>query len=160
MSRSGYSDDLDPLELGRWRAQVASAIRGKRGQAFLRDLIAALDAMADKRLVRGHLRVTGLIGPYDPPLIVGADELVSEHGGALPMGSVCALGAVAVARKIDVDKIDPYDHDTIAAKIDIAGPLAQEVAYINDECGPYRETPEARFVRMRKWAESHIKESK
>ena len=41
MSRSGYCDDYgddDPLALGRYRAQVNSAIRGKRGQALLRRL--------------------------------------------------------------------------------------------------------------------------
>lgn len=52
MSRSGYTDDDDdPLATGRWRAQVRSAIRGKRGQAFLRELIAALDAMPEKALI-------------------------------------------------------------------------------------------------------------
>lgn len=44
MSRHGYSDDChdDILSFGQWRGQVASAIRGKRGQAFLKELIAAL----------------------------------------------------------------------------------------------------------------------
>lgn len=46
MSRSGYSDDCDdPLQEGRWRAAVNSAIRGKRGQAFLREALAALVAV-------------------------------------------------------------------------------------------------------------------
>jgi hypothetical protein len=49
MSRSGYSDDLDPLALGRWRGRVASAMRGKRGQAFLREMLAAMDAMLAAR---------------------------------------------------------------------------------------------------------------
>jgi hypothetical protein len=37
MSRSGYSDDLENWSLIRWRGAVASAIRGRRGQAFLRE---------------------------------------------------------------------------------------------------------------------------
>lgn len=45
MSRSGYSDDIDNWDLIKWRGQVASAIRGKRGQLFLRELLAALDAL-------------------------------------------------------------------------------------------------------------------
>lgn len=53
MSRSGYIDELDQWDLIRYRGQVASAIRGKRGQAFLRDLLAALDAMPEKRLIAG-----------------------------------------------------------------------------------------------------------
>ncbi len=55
MSRSGYSDDLDSWALIRWRGQVASAIRGRRGQAVLRDLLAALDAMPEKALVASEL---------------------------------------------------------------------------------------------------------
>jgi hypothetical protein len=53
MSRSGYTDDYgddDPLALGRWRSAVNNAIRGKRGQAFLHDLAATLDAMPEKKL--------------------------------------------------------------------------------------------------------------
>ena len=54
MSRSGYTDDYgveDPLAMGRWRAAVNSAINGKRGQAALRETLAALDAMPAKALV-------------------------------------------------------------------------------------------------------------
>lgn len=59
MSRAGYCDDLDdPLEHGRWRAQVRSATRGKRGQKLLRDLLDALDAMPEKRLVKDVLEVS------------------------------------------------------------------------------------------------------
>ena len=39
MSRSGYCDELEQSELAMWRGQVASAIRGKRGQAFLVELL-------------------------------------------------------------------------------------------------------------------------
>lgn len=51
MSRSGYNDDIDNWALIKWRGQVASAIRGKRGQKMLRDLLAALDAMPEKSLI-------------------------------------------------------------------------------------------------------------
>jgi hypothetical protein len=40
----------------RWRGAVASAIRGGRGQAFLREMLAAMDAMPVKRLVANELR--------------------------------------------------------------------------------------------------------
>lgn len=58
MSRSGYSDDDDDdggSRLNLWRGAVERAIKGKRGQAFLRELGAALDAMPDKRLTTGEL---------------------------------------------------------------------------------------------------------
>ena len=53
MSRSGYSDDAENVAM--WRGQVANATRGRRGQKLLRDMVAALDAMPDKRLFQGHL---------------------------------------------------------------------------------------------------------
>lgn len=152
MSRHGYSDDGDDdnLSLGRWRGWVASAIRGKRGQAFLKEMLAALDAMPEKRLV--------------------AEDLETADG------AVCALGAVGKARGVDMKPIDPEDYGRVAATFGIAGPMAQEIMYVNDEIGPdwveaygpprYRGhkvyaridvTPEKRFEKVHAWVVSKIK---
>jgi hypothetical protein len=131
MSRHGYSDDLgdeDPLQLGRWRGRVASAIRGRRGQQLLRDLRDALDAMPEKRLI--------------------AEQLEAD-------GEVCALGAVGRARGIEMSGIDPEDSERVAAAFDIAEPLAREITYENDE--NYNMTPEGRWKYMRSWVERRIK---
>ena len=45
MSRSGYGDDIGQWDLIRWRGAVQSAMCGKRGQAFLKEMLAALDAL-------------------------------------------------------------------------------------------------------------------
>lgn len=135
MSRSGYVDDFDdPLQLGRWRAQVRSATRGKRGQAFLREMLAALDAMPNKRLVAGHLRADG---------------------------EVCALGCIGAARGIELEKLDPEDFDSLAPAFGIAAPLVREIEWNNDEGAVYwkTETPEQRWQRMRNWVVSQITES-
>ena len=50
MSRSDYSKDGDSQELALWRGAVRSAINGARGQAMLRELAPALDAMPKKTL--------------------------------------------------------------------------------------------------------------
>ena len=56
MSRSGYTDDFDDQwALIRWRGAVTSAIRGKRGQEFLREMAAAMDAMPEKSLSQKSL---------------------------------------------------------------------------------------------------------
>ncbi len=136
MSRSGYIEVEDPLDHGRYRAQVASAIRGKRGQRLLRDLLAALDAMPEKRLI--------------------AHELQDESG------EVCALGACGRARGMDLTKIDPTEPCDVADAFDIADQLAREIAHVNDDDktyvdGKFRDiTPEERFVRVRKWVEGHL----
>jgi len=130
VSRCGYSEYLDPLDLGRWRGQVTSAIRGKRGQRFLRELIAALDALPQKRLIQGELEEDG---------------------------EVCALGALGKARGFDIDRLDTEDYEQLGAAFDIAHQLAQETMYINDEYG-YRATPERRWQNVRDWAVRHLRE--
>lgn len=130
MSRSGYSDDLDNLDLIRWRGYVASSIRGQRGQALLRELRDALKAMPVKALVSSELET--------------------------PDGEVCALGAVGKARGIRMSEIDPEDYDAVASAFDISTQLAREIEFLNDEGGPWNETPKNRWTRMLKWAESKI----
>ena len=134
MSRHGYVDDgdLEPLEWGRWHGSVLSAIRGKRGQAFLREMIAALDAMPEKRLVRS--------------------ELVTKDG------DVCAMGCVLAKRGTDVKAVDPEDYGTVANVVGLAESMTREIAYENDE-GSYKETPEQRWARMRNWAEKNLRPS-
>ena len=136
MSRSGYSEDCDDyLQLGRWRGRVKSAITGRRGQQFLKDALAALDAMPDKRLVE--------------------EELITEADDD-GQTDVCALGAVLVAKQLPADKLDPEDHDGIGKVLNIAPCLVAEVEYENDE-GGWHETPEQRWQRMRRWIVSKIK---
>lgn len=140
MSRSGYNDCIDNWDLIRWRGQVASAIRGKRGQAMLRDLLAALDAMTEKALI--------------------THELVSEQG------EVCALGALGVARGVDMSKLDPDEPEYVAAAFNIAPCLAQEIVYLNDEHldrmwdeaqrRMENVTPEKRWQSMRDWVAGKI----
>jgi hypothetical protein len=140
MSRSGYNDDYDISAVAMWRGQVASAIRGRRGQAFLRDLLAALEALPDKRLIADHM----------------------ERDGC-----VCATGALGKARGVDMTQIDKFidaeddDEDVVAYWVaeafDIASPLAREVLYMNDEGFFGVETDEQRYERMVGWVKSKIR---
>lgn len=130
MSRSGYNEDIDNMwDLIRYRGQVASAIKGKRGQAFLREMIAALDAMPEKRLIAHELRKGG---------------------------EVCALGSVGVKRGIELEKLDPDDYDTLSGVFGIAHQLVQEIEFENDEVGSYKETPELRWQRIHNWASRNL----
>ena len=129
MSRSGYSDDCDENELNLWRGAVQSAIRGKRGQAFLREMLAALEAMSRQRLI--------------------ANELQEADG------EVCALGAVGLKRGMDMATIDPEDRERVAREFGIAEALAAEIMNENDEA--WCSTPEERWQRMRDWVQSQIR---
>lgn len=147
MSRSGYVDDDggDVLQFGRWRGVVASAIRGKRGQTLLKEMLAAMDAMPIKRLVADELEST--------------DHVSCSHWGLHEATGVCAIGTVGSARGVDMAKLDPEDYGAVASTFDIAEPLAQEIVWINDEAGFYKETPEQRFTRVRAWVAASIKQS-
>lgn len=170
MSRSGYTDEEDfPGQFALWRGRVASAIRGKRGQALLRDLLAALDAMPVKALA--------------------AESLVTADG------EFCTLGVLGAQRGIDLAKLDPDDPDQVAEVFGIATCMAQEIVYQNDEavdedklvkveiCGPMRGRqyspyrgwldeeherwvrmplagiPEKRWQYMRDWVAKNLKDA-
>lgn len=130
MSRSGYDEDYDQGLHAMYLGQLRSAMRGKRGQQFFRDLVAALDAMPEKRLIK--------------------EELQCPDG-------MCAMGAVGAHRGLDLKDVDPLDPEWVGGKLNIARQLAQETAYENDEAGIYSETPEHRWCRMRRWAEANIR---
>ena len=134
MSRSGYDDYDgcgDQWAHICWRGAVTQAFRGRRGQEFFKEMLSALDALPEKKLIRNDLEDSG---------------------------QVCALGAVGKARGVDMSQIDPYDCETVAGTFGVAGALAREVMGTNDEGSYRRETPEERWARMRAWVLKQIKE--
>ncbi len=164
MSRSGYIDDADdPLAHGRWRQAVKRALQGRRGQALLRDLVQALDAMDDKRLYAGSF--------------------------ATADGEFCTLGVLGATRGTKMDDLgDDYECDTkaVGQRFGIAPAMAAEIMYMNDEyavdewkwvdveiCGPlrYRDQrvrcvrvhndnhPQERWQQMRAWALSNLRDA-
>jgi hypothetical protein len=164
MSRSGYIDDDgdDILAHGRWRGAVASAIRGKNGQAFLRELLAALDAMPVKELI--------------------AHELKAD-------GQFCTLGVLGEKRGVDMDQLDPEEYEAVACAFKVNEKIVQEIVFYNDEhiddtkwidveiCGPVRPwfpeygkhmtrhrvpdptAPTRRWRYMREWVAKQIKDA-
>jgi hypothetical protein len=129
MNRSGYSEEFDPFKAGRWQLAVERAIRGKRGQAFLRELAKAMDEMPEKVLI--------------------ADELIDNDGYC------CAIGVVCQARGVDVSTVDYEDARSVAKAVGIARAMAAEIEFENDfDCR--RETPEQRWKRMRLWVDKHL----
>ncbi len=131
MSRSGYIDDCeDQWALIRYRGAVKASLKGKRGQAFLRELIGAMDAMPVKELIGDSLQ---------------------EQSGA-----VCALGAVGVARKMDLSVLNPKNITTVSASFGISEAMAREIVYENDEGSWANETPAQRYERVRAWAQRWV----
>ncbi len=133
MSRSGYVDDWDD-KLWLYRRAVENAMNGKRGQAFLREMVAALDALPVKELEEG--------------------VLVCQDGGC------CAMGAVVQARGLDANQVDDSEPEEVAAFLGIAPAMAKEIAFENDnEYGYARDaSPADRWQRMRDWCVANLKE--
>jgi hypothetical protein len=104
-------------------------MRGARGQSFLKEMLAAFDALPERKLIASGLEVDG---------------------------NVCALGAVGKARAMDMRKIDPDDHETVAGAFNLAHAMACEIMFENDE-GARNETPEQRYERMRRWVDGRIR---
>lgn len=124
MSRSGYIDDGDHIEL--YRATVHRALRGARGQHFLRKLRTALDAMPVKRLI--------------------TDALADNDG------EVCALGAIDPNKDIDPEDTERVAaHFGIAPSM-----AAEIVYMNDEHGAWRSETPEERWTRMRAWVEKEI----
>ncbi len=132
MSRSGYHDcDGDQWSLIRWRGAVSSAINGKRGQAFLKELLQALDEMPVKELYSGELEKDG---------------------------RYCALGVLGKKRGLDLAEIDAHDSYTVAGKFNIADALAREIVWVNDD-EDYSNRPmgpHERYEYVRRWVISQI----
>jgi hypothetical protein len=136
MSRSGYGDDCENVAM--WRGAVLSAIKGKRGQTFLRELLESLDALPVKALAANSFTKEG----------------------------VCALGSVALKRGLDVSGLEPgeygdVDRDAVANVFGIAPAMAAEIMFENDGDFSYSrrdQTPEQRFEHVRTWVLSQIKQ--
>jgi hypothetical protein len=156
MTRISYSEEepwQGAFEL--FRANTDRQLAGRKGQATLRELEAALLALPEKRLISNA--------------IACGDE-------------VCAVGALLVARRVakgedrdevlaryqrvepeddewgDYDAYDGYEDptETIAAAEGVPRLVAWRLAELNDmlleDC-----TPEERYTRVLDWVRSHLK---
>lgn len=130
MSRSGYTDDLDQGTLNLYRGLVKRVIRSKRGQAFLREVAVAMDAMPEKALI--------------------VSELIDSRG------QCCTIGVVCKSRGVDVVGIDVDEPEQVAKAVGISKQMAAEIEYENDEGCWGNESPEERWQRMRRWIEKQI----
>ena len=168
MNRSGYTEDGgdDQWAHIRWRGAVKSAIKGKRGQAALREILAVLDAMPDKALAAGSFDTAE--------------------------GEFCTLGALGAARGVALPKVDPDDPDDVseeaAQALGLSRAMVAEIMYVNDKytdderwtdveiCGPMRpywpefgrhtrskretipDAAQRRWQNMRNWITKQIKD--
>ncbi len=141
MSRYCDSDDYDwePWMEGQAAGAMRSAIRGRRGQQLLHDLIAGLDALPVPELAAGALE--------DPET-----------------GCGCAFGAVRIHRGADVVPLhfDPTDPDIdwrdLAEPFDISETLAHAVVAQNEYSSKRNDeqSRRRRWQSVRAWAVGNL----
>lgn len=84
MSRFCEGDGENPIQYA-WTGNVERICRGKRGQKILRELVGALLALPERRLIHGYLQKDG---------------------------EVCAIGALAKYRGMDLSQYDSGEEGT------------------------------------------------
>jgi hypothetical protein len=129
MKRNRYKWPLVKEEYLAWQLEVAEAILSPAGQAFMQELVKALDAIPRKELIAGRL----------------ADN----------RGGCCALGTVCRSRGLDVSQVDHDNLEDISRFLDIPCQIVDEVVYLNDAAYP-GEAPTDRWARMRFWAGNQV----
>jgi hypothetical protein len=157
MARSWDYDEWDGPNLdGLYEANRRRAIRGARGQATLRELLAALDAMPVKELGETEISYQGQVcalGAY------AAHKLVCDKGLAWPV----AVAALAVK----YDETMDGDSEDLGVSLGMTPTLARTVAFQNDEGIYWFRDPETRQLRsiaspsdrwaaMRQWVAAQI----
>jgi len=138
MSRIPEGDGDEYQLYGLQQANTSRQLRGKKGQVFLRELLAALEALPEKKLIEGAV----------------------ARGG-----HVCSLGAVALKRRVDAgedrDKVlaelaavdvDPYEGEPIwdwATRV-LAVPslIAWDIPQENDDDGYTGKYVDGKYVRQ------------
>lgn len=147
MSRIEYNDECESNFQYLWPSIARRAIKGKRGQEFLKELEAALVALPEKKLIM--------------------NELCDKDG------QVCVLGAVAVERRVKDGatredakrKIHEECWDESSAvqqareELGITHVLSWEIMHKNDELY-YKMTPEQRYKAMLAWVREQIGEAR
>ena len=143
MSRFSYDDDEGAIPYGLYCQIVRRAISGKPGQKALRELEAALLALPEKRLIESEV----------------CDD-----------GEVCALGALAIYRRVQagddraealVDLQEDWGYASEAATVELGEALglrqtlATEIVWINDEelAGL---SPDRRYTLMLEWVQRNL----
>lgn len=144
MSRVHSNDNYHEVLL--WRANLRRQLAGRRGQQLLRELLAAIDALPEKKLG------TQL---YD------GDQ-------------VCSFGAVALQRRVAAGEepqavlADLQSHNDEADDglmpdwaewyLQIPPHMAWEIPFVNDNEYGDLETPEQRWIRVRAWICANLKD--
>jgi hypothetical protein len=149
MSRFEYDDYDSTITQEMWQHNVDLALRGRKGQKALRELLLALDAVPGHRLIRDYL-----VNP--------------EQGEACAVGAWLAYKRIASGQTTDWNdtlralyqqygETEGWETGDIGRReLRVTGTLAQHIAYRNDDYYRSATTPEQLWQATYDWVRSQI----
>ena len=154
-----------------WQANCRRSLKGRRGQAALRELIAALNSLPEKRLIHGSLCKDGDV------CAVGAIALQRRvHAGEERAAVLSDLEANSTDEWGESEETDEYAAGALGLPRLVAWKIVEQNDIINDDVwevhhGPVRPhhasykgwiahvrpmTPEERYERILAWAKKQL----
>jgi hypothetical protein len=172
MTRSCYSEDFGddyPGQMELYRANVRRSIRSAKGQARLRELRDALDAMPEKRLAAdvfldpANACALGVWARAHRGMNAALDAAVDGFDGD-DQGTADLLGKFGWPRLVVLDLVYENDRHETVREPDRLGPHDSPYAYANGRDWPLRkwrsETDEERHARVLAWVKRQIVEAR
>lgn len=165
MSRIDYYDGDDALQMGRWIARAKMAIGGKRGQAVLRELEAALLAMPEKILISGAFCKEGdvcVLGALAIDRAVKAGKSREEALRDLEKEASCQSfryddDGKQVPERVPLEGLDALEYGEKELKL--TETLTWELMEKNDEMC-FDVTPQRRYEKVLEWVRENIRRDK
>lgn len=186
MSRFSYSDDEErPGQFELWQANCRRSLLGRKGQAVLRELEAALVAMPEKRLVKETLATkTGDVCAVGALLTARVESSGVPRPEAVERVRQLAVRRYAGHPEWDDEDGDQENTDEVAKAQGVPYLVAWKLVELNDiqiDChdqtvegpsprptdyaystGPFGSirlpyTPEERYERVLEWVREHLR---
>ncbi len=128
-----YDDEDSQRRYALQCANLKRQINGKRGQAFLRELLGALEALPEKALIEGHVSAAGMVCTF------GALALKRRTDAGEQREAVLADLESVVVHLRDEDGDEPEDYEPMWewAERELAAPshLAWHIVELTDDDG-------------------------
>lgn len=135
-----------------WQQAVKNAIRGKRGQAILRELRNALLALPNSRLIEGSVVKDGEV------CAIGALAAYRLTVGPVTHDGSQLTSLVELEEQFAEWLNDEVGTVELGQSMGLTRALAWAISYENDEGTWKDETPEERFRRVLDWVERELTE--
>lgn len=160
--RIGYSDEEEyPGQFGLWQGNCQRSLKGRAGQAALRELEAALLALPEKRLIahkiidsEGDVCAIGALAKHKGRDIlaepnVGDDDEFEGDGEMEEIGMELGMPRLVAWKVVEKNDIDLDGRDLVTCEGPYRWPSEKPKVWISI-------TPEVRYDRMLAWVRRQL----